>query len=382
MHLESVHQTTFLCAQCRKMCRHICSTHSVTRNEADNPTERAILAFGALQRGKFLAEEVDQIYMKCTTCGLCKASCYIDLDVGDIMLAARADIVEQGLAPESAVVLDEKVHQSGNPMGEDPAARFAALHEIIDDLPERAETLYFAGCQTLYRQPEIALSIISVLKALGISFTMLKENEVCCGEPQYLLGFLEGAKDSAKKNVEAILASGARRVVFNCPSCVRIMKNQYRSWGYDLQGQVELLHITEFLAGLIEHGKVSFSQPLPLNVTYHDPCDLGRRQGIFDAPRKILNAIPGVTFTEMQFNRDIAKCCGAGGALEVTNLGLSVDIARQALRPVVETRAEVLVTACPTCKKSFKRLTERLDNLRTTDILELVSTSLGLLPSP
>jgi Fe-S oxidoreductase len=160
------------------------------------------------------------------------------------------------------------------------------------------------------------------------------------------------------------------------------MKNQYRSWGYDLQGQVELLHITEFLAGLIERGQVSFTHALPLTVTYHDPCDLGRRQGVFEAPRTILKAMPGITFAEMQFNRDSAKCCGAGGALEVTNLGLSVDIARQALRPVVETGAEILVTACPTCKKSFKRLTERLDDLRTMDILELASTALGLLPSP
>ena len=364
------------------MCRHICSTHSVTRNEADNPTERAILAFGALQRGEFLAEEVDQIYMKCTTCGLCKASCYIDLDVGDIMLAARADIVEQGLAPEPAVIMDEKVHQSGNPMGEDPAARFDALNAIIADLPDQAETLYFAGCQTLYRQPEIALSITSIFNALKIPFAMLNENEVCCGEPQYLLGFLEGAKDSARRNTEAILASGARRVVFNCPSCMRIMKNQYPSWGFDLQGRVELLHITEFLADLIERGKISFTHALPVTVTYHDPCDLGRRQGIFESPRAILNAIPDITFTEMQFNREFAKCCGAGGALEVTNLGLSVDIARQALKPVVETGAEILVTACPTCKKSFNRLTERLDGLRTMDILELVSTSLGLRPSP
>lgn len=378
MNLDSVHQDAFLCSQCRKMCRHICSTHTITRNEADNPSERAILAFDAMERGAFLPEEVSQMYEKCTNCGLCQASCYIDLDVGAIMLAARADIVEQGLAPAPAIAMNENVRQVGNPMGDPAADRFAALAGLIDRLPDRAETLYFAGCQTLYRQPEIAIALARLFESAGLPFTMLRE-ETCCGEPQLLLGFKEDAEWSARQNFRNIAATGAKRVIFTCPSCLRIMKSNREQWGGELGEDVALLHVTEYLAELLRDGKLAFTHEVPLSITYHDPCDLGRRQKIYEAPREILRAIPGITFTEMQFNREFAKCCGAGGALEVTNLKLSVAIAANALRAVTDTGASVLVTACPTCKKSFDRLARRSDSpLETLDILELVCRAMDI----
>ncbi len=377
MKLEAIEMTAYLCSQCLKMCRHICTTHSVTRNEADNPTLRAAVAYRALKRGEFLPEEVPLMYERCATCSLCKDSCAVDLDVGEVMLAARADIVDQGLAPQAAIEIDASVSVTGNPMGEPAAERFVTLKGMIEALPAQADTLYFIGCQTLYREPEIAIDTLTVLKAADVSFTVLKEEEFCCGEPQYLLGFLDNARASAERNAAAIARSGAKKVVFNCPSCLRVMKEQYPQWGVALPEGVELVHLTQFVADLLASGALRLEKSLDLKATYHDPCDLGRKQGIYDEPRAVIGALPGVEFSEMMFSEGEARCCGAGGMLSATNMPVVIKASRSVIDMAEMTGAGVLITACPTCKSSFARHTRRMEDLETLDVIQLVAKAIG-----
>ena len=377
MQLNKVERTARLCEACPKMCRHVCTTHKVTFSEADTPNQRCATAYWALQRGEFTPEEVPFMYEKCAACGLCLTWCETELDASDVMLAARADIVKQGLAPEAALAVNRSILDHGNPHNEARSERFAQLAQEIADFPDTAEVLYFLGCDTAYRQPQIARATIKVLEAAGVNFTVLKESELCCGEPQQLLGFTDEAAETARKNVELIKAVGANQIVYSCPSCLRVMKENYPQMGNQIPEDIELLHSTQLIQRLLAEGNLKLEREVGKRVTYHDPCDLGRRQGVYEPPRKVINQVPGVDFAEMFFTRQDARCCGAGGGLGATNLALVIEASKEVVQMAGNTAADILVTACPTCKTSFARHTYRDDTLETLDIMELVSMALG-----
>jgi len=378
MKLEAVETTARLCARCMKMCRHVCTTHVVTRNEADTPNERCGTAYRALQRGHFLPDEVPYMFEKCAVCGLCLEWCETHWDAGEVMVAARADIVDQGLAPQAALEMNKAIVEQGNPYGQPPEERFAPVADLIHDLPDQADVLYFLGCDTLYRQPEIAVAAMKVMQAAGVDFTVLKDAERCCGEPQRLLGFWDAARETARHNAASIEKCAAKRVVFTCPSCLKVVKTFYPEWGVSLPEGIELLHMTQFLQELLAEDKITLSHEVVKRVTYHDSCDLGRRLGIYDAPRAVIQALPGAQFAELQLNRSKSNCCGAGGGLEATNPALVIEASKSVIKMARDVSAEILITACPTCKHSFWRHTYQDDGLETRDIVELVAVALGV----
>lgn len=384
---KELERAASLCGRCIKMCRHVCTVHRVTRNDADTPNHRAYIAYQASERGAFLPEEVPYMFAKCANCGLCEEWCETPgmnpgdtpgIDVGALMLAARADIVQQGLAPQTAVDLNCHVINQGNPYGEVQSARSSALSDAIAALPDTAEMLYFIGCDTTYRQPEIALAAIKVLKAANIDFTVIKQGELCCGEPQYLLGFRQDALETARRNAELIAKTGASKIVFNCPSCLKTFKQDYPEWGAQLPQNLEFLHLTELLTQILAEGKITLFKEVKKRVTYHDPCELGRKQGIYDAPREVIASIPGLEFAEMLRSGSKADCCGAGGALSATNFPVVVEASKSTIQMAEDVSAQYLLTACPTCKQSFSRHTLRSDALETLDIVEVIAMAAGL----
>jgi len=376
MELEKVERLARLCELCPKMCRMVCTTHAASRSEADTPNQRCSIAYGALRRGGFRAEEAAYMYKWCAVCGLCLAWCETGIDAGKVMLAAREDLVNAGLALPEAVAVNEKVQAVGNPYGEPAAARFADLSEETAGLPATAEVLYFAGCDTLYRRPEIARAALKIFRAAGENFTVLGASEPCCGAPQRLLGFSQDFRSTARQAIDRVRATGARRVVYTCPTCLLMMKEVYPQSGIETLGGVEVLHISEYLKELIAGQRLRLRRPVAKRITYHDPCDLGRQLKIYEPPREVLAAVPGVELKEMYFNRQNARCCGAGGGLEATNFELVIKASQTVVGLAQEVSAELLVTACPTCKTSFERHTYKLDSLETVDITELVAQAL------
>jgi len=373
--LQKVERLARLCDSCQKMCRHVCTTHLVTCSEADTPNERCSIAYRALNRGKFLPVEAPYMYEKCAVCGLCQAWCETDIDAGEVMLAARADLVTQGLAPGAAVAVHDSVTRLANPFGEPVENRYKGISFDLNKLPEKADVLYFAGCNALYRQPEIVNDVLSLLSRVKVDLTILKESDVCCGKPLYLLGYLDSYRQNAARVLELIEGSGARRVVFTCPGCLRHLREVYQKFDRGVSG-IELLHISEFLLELVNNGDIHFTKGIEKRITYHDPCDLGRRLEIYEQPRQLLMALPGVEFKELQFNRRDARCCGSGGGLGYTNPGLVVEASRKVVGLAQDIQAEVLVTACATCKKTFLRHTKALGAPMTIDIAELALSAL------
>jgi heterodisulfide reductase subunit D len=215
---------------------------------------------------------------------------------------------------------------------------------------------------------------VQILDRSGTEFTTLGEDERCCGYPLYVAGMRDSMKALAEHNVQRVRRVGARRVVFTCPSC-------YYAWSHlypevvDVSG-LELIHATELLAELLDDGKLEMG-PVEETVTYHDPCDLGRKSGVYDAPREVLARIPGLEFREMASSRENALCCGGGGDVEVSDPTVSTAVAGRRLEQVVETGAKYVVSACQQCKRTLQEGARRNKiRVRAIDIAELVWQSL------
>jgi Fe-S oxidoreductase len=227
-----------------------------------------------------------------------------------------------------------------------------------------------------YRVPQ---AFVSVLEAGDINFTTLGGQEWCCGYPLLAMGRLEEAKMLIEHNVVQAKALGASRVTFACPSCYHMWKFVYP----DVLGEeigLEVVHATELLDEMIVEKDVELGE-LELRVTYHDPCDLGRKSGVFDAPRRVLQSIPGLTLVEMGSYGQISECCGGGGNLESFDPDIVSEVGLRRVDRACEVGAEVIVSACQQCERTLTRAVRhhelaRSVRMRVADVTELVSQSL------
>ena len=206
------------------------------------------------------------------------------------------------------------------------------------------------------------MAVAKIFDAARVDFTLLGEDEWCCGFPLLGAGLGDHLDGLIKGNVDAIKARGAREVVFACPSC-------YRMWQEHYPPEFEIAHVTEFLGRLLKEDRLKLRE-LDLTVTYHDPCDLGRGAGTFDAPREIIQAIPGIRFVELPSNRENCSCCGGGGNLEMIDAKLSGNIAGNKMKEVQETGAQAVVTACQQCVRTMTTYAKR--NKVPVEVMDIV----------
>ncbi|MFX0103036.1 MAG: (Fe-S)-binding protein, partial [Candidatus Hodarchaeota archaeon] len=248
-----------------------------------------------------------------------------------------------------------------------------------------ADILYFVGCQAAFRGAlaKIAVRMVQIMDKLQLNFTILGEDELCCGDPMQLTG---GKDDDllalARENTSRIDALGVKNVLFTCPGCYRMFTKVYPGL-LGREPRFKSMMISEFLLQLIEDGKIQFNEcPEIGRVTYHDPCDLGRHMDIYEPPRKILESIPNIDFVEMKNNREECACCGMGGGAAIHDMSFSKYQAKKKARDIDEIDAEVVVTHCPAC---FQGISESTNNLKKNgkevivmDLVELVAIALGI----
>jgi Fe-S oxidoreductase len=369
MHVNEYNETIKACRMCL-MCRHACTVGNVTLRDTNLPRGKALTIFAEQMELLTWDERAVQVIYECTNCHLCREWCVTGWDMAPLALAARADIVEMGLAPNEAIEIKERIERSGNPYGE-ATSQLAGWLEALSTA-ETAEVLYFAGCVTAHRHPEIAKSAVALLQRTGTDFTLLRD-EPCCGQPLYVLGFRPEARAEAERTIASISATGARTVISSCPTGIDAFRHSYREWGVDLPADLRFLHISEFLSEEIEAGRLRMTRPLNASLTFHDSCGLGRDLQVYDAPRQVLAAIPGIEFREMRLNRAYAPCCGYGGGVPATNPAMAFGAGKNAGEIILETEADILVTACPSCKHSLAR---HVPGMEVLDIAELVERAL------
>ncbi|MEE9151912.1 MAG: heterodisulfide reductase-related iron-sulfur binding cluster [Thermoplasmata archaeon] len=229
---------------------------------------------------------------------------------------------------------------------------------------------YFPGCMATYRAKDIAKGTIELLKKGGVEFKLLGADEWCCGSVLLRTGNVELARKIAEHNIQAFKKAGTTQVLTSCAGCYRTLKKDYE----EMFGKqdFEVIHIVDFLEGLIDEGKLKFPR-VEMKVTYHDPCHLGRHSDIYEAPRRILSSIQGLELLEMARNRKDARCCGAGGGVRAAFAELADQMADERLGEAEETGAEVLTSACPFCTFALRDAAKRKGSkIRVLDLPELL----------
>ncbi len=313
---------------------------------------------------------------KCLVCDACSEVCPRGINIGSAVLALRAEAYEKGLAPEkikavTEAILDETV---GNPLwlSREERGKWTTNLEVTS----KAGILVYAGCMASYADNDSVIALARLLEEAGLKYIVLGEKEHCCGMPLLLAGDLKGAKKLAEENARILAETGAKMLVTPCPSCYRMFKHLYPEYlDVNLEDKgIRIMHAVHLVYSLLREGRLKV-EPIETIATYHDPCDLGRHEGVYEEPRIILrSAVAG--FVEMKTNKQYAQCCGAGGNLRIIDPELSLEIGVTRIKQAPKA-AEIMAHACPTCKVQLKEASERAGaNIEHLSIQEIVVKAL------
>ena len=339
----------------------------------------------ALQRGQLQWSDrvVDALY-SCTTCGFCQYTCERTnvLKPTDIIRWMRSKAVEAGVGPLPAQrIIIQNLNSYDNPWGQPRARRSTwtrGLDFKIKDLSkgkEKAEVLFYPGCTYAY-DPRITENISDIAKlmhAAGVDFGILGNEEKCCGSTAFNLGYVNVLEKYASDNIETFNAAGVKTIVTPCSGCFNTIKNVYPQLG---ACHFEVKHAVVMLAGLVKKKKLVPTYPVNMTVTYHDPCHLGRHSKIFDPPRNILKAIPGIKLNEMKRIREYSFCCGGGGGARTGKIEFAMATAKRRVQEAEATGASYLATSCPFCAQNFLDfISTSGSKLELVDVVKLLSQS-------
>lgn len=321
--------------------------------------------------------EKEEIW-SCTTCLACVQACPVLIEHVDKIVDVRRHLVMMEADMSEQVQLTfRNIENTGNPWGIGAASRgdwSEGLNvKTFDENPD-AEYLYFVGCAASYddKNKKVARSLVKILNDANINFAILGSEETCTGDPARRIGNEMLFQMQAKQNIETMNGYNVKKVITACPHCFNTIKNEYTQ----LDGNYEVIHHTELIYNLIQEGKVKPQKTVDETITYHDSCYLGRYNDVYDAPREILKAIPGVKLVEMEKSKDTGMCCGAGGGrmwMEET-IGERINEVRAV--QAIETNASIVASACPFCKTMLtdginaKETSGKVQNLDIVEILE------------
>jgi heterodisulfide reductase subunit D len=352
------------------------------------------LAMGLINGRVKWSKDIANPFFECTLCGNCSEQCHVvetdgkrpifDLAI-PLLEAVRAEAVNHGFGVEAHSKFTEYIGKEHNPFNEKASQRTAWLKKAMGEsaLSDKPDFVLFVGCTSSYRQKNIAIATAKTFQKLGLKFTVL-DDEYCCGSPLLRTGHWAPVKELAQHNIEAIKETGAKTVVTSCPGCFKVWSHDYAKDNYGkilgINHDFKLLHTTQLLADLQKKGKLKFSNKINAKVTYHDPCHMGRNLGenaIYDAPRDLLKAIPGVELKEMARTREVAWCCGSGGGVKSGYPDFALWTGVERVKEAMETGATTIATACPFCQRnlddSVKAQKCKMDVL---DVLEMVERAL------
>jgi Fe-S oxidoreductase len=371
---------------------------------------RLNIALSMLKNGFEYSDKLADIVYNCQMCGACGVSCNyaMDMEVFEPINQFRIKCVEEGKTNPALDKVVNSLRKQGTlvPGAKGKRATWAEGLNLKDATKEKVEVYYHVGCLTSYDKDyqKLAKATVKILQKAGVDFGIGYENETCCGGRAYQMGYQEDFLNQAKKNMNMIKAAGVKTLVTSCADGYQAFKVLYDK--YDLKGDLEVLHISEYIDKLIKDGKLKPTKKVDISVTYHDPCHLGRlgeswvhwegkkipghkfvfdppkqyrrgTYGVYESPRDVLKSLPGIKLTEMTRIKEYSWCCGAGGGVNESNPEFSMWTAKERLDEAVSTGAEAIVTACPWCEKNFSQaIKETGSSMKVYDIVELVEKAI------
>jgi Fe-S oxidoreductase len=357
------------------------------------------------------SDTLKDIVWKCQMDGACDVSnkiCRYNVEGMEVMREMRFDLVKHGQNPAQHKAVLTHLHEQHNTMmkpGLD-RGRWAEGLGIKDLTKEKASVLFHAGCRYSYDEElmPVARAAVNILANAGVDIGILGKDESCCAGRVYQWGYRDELKGFATRNSKLWKEAGVKTIVTPCSECYYTFKRLYPEMDFNF----EVVHVVEYMDRLIEEGKIKLTKVVPLTITYHDPCHLGRlgepyvpwkgerkkvygqipvwvprkpryngAWGVYDAPRNVLKSIPGLRLVEMERIREYAWCCGAGGGVLEAYPEFAAWTAGQRLAEANATGAEALVTACPWCQRNFADTIKATgDRLKVFDIIELVERAM------
>jgi Fe-S oxidoreductase len=350
-----------VCYQCG-ICDSVCPWNRVRQFSMRKIVRQA--TFG-------LTEIENEDIWRCTTCGTCPQRCPRGVNQIELGVSLRRIATEYGAFPDAVtpiVAVSDSLRAEGNPFNMERAKRAGWAQGLpVKPFAEGMEILYFPGCYLSYdpRLKKVAAATARILEKAGVDFGILGPKESCCGESIRKTGNEALFKHLARENIKSFIDHGVKKILVSSPHCLHTFRNEYPQFNVHF----EVVHITEFLRELIQDGRLKPARGYAKRITYHDPCYLGRHNGVFDAPRAVLKTISEVA--EMQDYRENSLCCGGGGGRIWMETPKGERFADLRLRQAIDVGAEVLVTACPYCITNFTDAS--LDrNIEVKDITEIV----------
>ena len=320
--------------------------------------------------------ESEEIW-RCTTCGRCPQQCPRDVKQIESGVSLRRIATEYGVFPTSVKpirTISGSLVGEGNPFGEERKKRANWAEGLsVKTFTEGMEILYFPCCYLCYdpRLKKVARATATILNRAGVDFGILGAKENCCGESIRKTGDEDVFKRLAKENIKTFIDNGVKKILVSSPHCYHTFKNEYPEFMVNF----EVVHISQYIFQLIHEGRLELTKEYGGKVTYHDPCYLGRHNGIYGEPREVLKKIPGLELNEMAESRVDSFCCGGGGGRIWMETPKGERFSDLRLEQAVGVGAEVLVTACPYCITNFEdsRLNrENSEVIQIKDITEIV----------
>ncbi len=356
------------CYQCGK-CDVVCPW-----NRVRNFSIRKIIREATFGMPEIEFEDI----WRCTTCGTCPAQCPRGVKQIEVGVSLRRIASGYGVFPGSVRAVRAAMGSlatEGNPLSEERSKRDAwAAGLDVKPFSEEMEILYFVGCYYSYdpRMKKVAQATAKILQKAGVNFGILGSDENCCGESIRKAGGEDVFKNLAKENIKAFIDRGVKKILVSSPHCYHTFKNEYP----EFMVSFEVVHITQFLKELFDSGRLKIKNAYQQKrVTYHDPCYLGRHNGIYDQPRELMHKMPGLDLLEMPDHRQNSLCCGGGGGRIWMDTPKGERFADLRLQQAKAVGAEVLVTSCPYCISNFEESRLALDEdeaLEIKDITEII----------
>jgi Fe-S oxidoreductase len=390
----------YACTECGR-CQHVCpawntgkplSPKLLIMNLRDHLFEDGPRILAAKQRGEGEYEKVplnpdvvdDEVVWACVTCGACMQECPVNIEHVDHIVDMRRNLVmAESRFPAEAGTLLRNLESASNPWGMSQSQRGDWARGL--DVPvadgTAPEYLYWVGCAGSFddRAKRISRALSQALVKAEVDFAILGPDELCTGDPARRIGNEYLFQMLAEQNVGTLNARGVRKIVANCPHCFNTLRNEYPEYG----GTFEVMHHTQLLARLIEEGRLRPTEEVRTLLTYHDPCYLGRHNGVYGEPRRVLQAVPGLRTVEMERHRERAFCCGAGGSRMWLEEHLGKRINRERTEEAVATGAETLGVGCPYCMIMLDDGSrDKGGPIEVLDVAQVVARSVGAEASP
>jgi len=359
------------CYQCGK-CDTVCPWNKVTTFSMRKLIREATFGLPEI--------ELEEVW-RCTTCGKCVQQCPREVRQIDDVVALRRMATSYGVSNallKPVRSASASLAAEGNPFVQERSKRADwAEGYNVKTFTEEMEVLYFPGCLPSYdaRLKKVAQATAAILNKAGVNFGILGNKENCCGESIRKTGHEELFKRLARENIKAFIENGVKKILVSSPHCYHTFKNEYSEFKVNF----EVVHITQYLLELIKAGRLKISKDYVKKITYHDPCYLGRHNGIYDEPRELLQKIPGLELVEMAESREDSLCCGMGGGRIWIDTKMSERFSNLRVEEAVALGAEELVTSCPYCITALEDSRLGLnyeDTIQVKDVTEILQEAI------